>query len=551
MKQLKYIALSLMTLGMVSCENDLVEDLRERNNPTTDPLPELTAGSADFSNYVSVGASFTAGFSDGGLFVAGQENSFPSILASKFANAGGGNFNQPLMDDNTGGILVNGDVAAGYRFVFGGAGPVPLNAFLASQGFPVPPITTEATASVAAQGPYNNMGIPGAKSFHLAFPGYAGLNPFYTRIATSPSATVIGDAVAQNPTFFTLSEVGGNDVLGYALSGGTGVDQTGNIDPSTYGGSDITDPNVFANTFNSLVNALTANGAKGVVTNVPYITDLAHFTTVPHNPLDPSNPSFGPQIPTLNAIFGALNPIFSAIDPNRIIVFSETEASAVVIRDESLTDISAQITGALNASPTFQPFLTSLGIPTSLAPVIADLLGETYGQTRQATAQDLLVLPSSSVIGTINTDRVAELMMDGLPQSLAGQFAVDGITNPLEDKWVLIPDEQMAIRTATDAYNTTITNVADTNADVALLDLNAILTEASTGIAFDEFMHNTNLVFGGLISLDGIHLTARGYAFMANKFLETIDANFGSNFEASGNFAKAIDYPTNYSASLQ
>ena len=30
---------------------------------------------------------------------------------------------------------------------------------------------------------------------------------------------------------------------------------------------------------------LTANGAKGVVANVPYITDLPHFTTVPHNPV--------------------------------------------------------------------------------------------------------------------------------------------------------------------------------------------------------------------------------------------------------------------------
>ena len=56
---------------------------------------------------------------------------------------------------------------------------------------------------------------------------------------------------------------------------------------------------------------------------------------------------------------------------------------------------------------------------------------------------------------------------------------------------------------------------------------------------------------GGAVGLDGIHLTARGYAFMANKFLEAIDAKFGSNFVASGNVAKAGDYPTNYNPALR
>ena len=72
----------LLTLGMLACENELVEDLRERNNPTEEPLPELTSGTADFSNYVALGPSFTAGFTDGGLFIAAQENSFPNTISS-------------------------------------------------------------------------------------------------------------------------------------------------------------------------------------------------------------------------------------------------------------------------------------------------------------------------------------------------------------------------------------------------------------------------------------------------------------------------------------
>src|SRR5690606_7170942 len=190
------------------------------------------------------------------------------------------------------------------------------------------------------------------------------------------------------------------------------------------------------------------------------ITSLPHFTTVPHNPLDPTNPSFGPLIPMLNSIFGSLNQIYEAVgQPNRMIVFSETEASAVVIRDESLTDISAQIAGALAASPTFPAFLAQFGLPAEAAPLVANLLGSYYGQTRQATAEDLFVLPSSSAIGTVNMGSVTALMGQGLSQELAGQFSVEGITFPLADKWVIIPCEQNEINGASDAYNATIQTV--------------------------------------------------------------------------------------------
>ena len=70
-------ALSLMALGACNDENDVLEEY--------DVLPEevvvvdLVSGSADFSKTVSVGASFTAGFTDNALFIAAQENSFPNL----------------------------------------------------------------------------------------------------------------------------------------------------------------------------------------------------------------------------------------------------------------------------------------------------------------------------------------------------------------------------------------------------------------------------------------------------------------------------------------
>ena len=98
-----YLLVALAFTLIMSCESDdltiplVIEEV----------IP-LSSGEADFSNYVALGASFTAGFTDGALFIAGQENSFPNLLANVFANAGGGAFTQPWMNDNIGGLLLGG-----------------------------------------------------------------------------------------------------------------------------------------------------------------------------------------------------------------------------------------------------------------------------------------------------------------------------------------------------------------------------------------------------------------------------------------------------------
>ncbi|MBM1104868.1 G-D-S-L family lipolytic protein [Aurantibacter crassamenti] len=552
--KLKYIGVLGLLVGFIAC-NEPEDVILEVEGPEMVEVeaPALTAGNADFSNYVAVGASFTAGFTDNGLFKAAQENSFPNILATQMSLAGGGSFSQPLMSDNVGGLIAGGqlvlnpvtnDTLFKPRLVFGGETPVDLKELIG----PVTPTTDFVLNNPT--GPFNNLGVPGAKSFHLLAPGFGNLanfpaaaNPYAIRLTSgSPDASIIELAVAQSPTFFTLSEIGGNDVLGYATTGGDGTNL-------------ITPTATFDAALGALVGALTSGGAKGAITNVPYITDLPHFTTVPFNALDPNDEDNGPalvaQIPTLNNVYGALNQIFEVLDPTRVILFSETEANGVVIYDETLIDLSAQITGALSISPAFSIFVQSLGLPEESVSLVATLMGNAYGQARQANENDLLVLPSSSIIGEVNNFSYQALLNFNLPPALAAQFSVDGITLPLIDKWVLLPSEQAEIKTATDAYNSTISSVAS-SAGLALVDLNSILTTASTsGIEFDEFNMTTNLVTGGLVSLDGIHLTARGYALMANKFLAAIDATYGSNFIAAGAVAKAYDFPTNYSPTLQ
>ncbi|WP_038005647.1 hypothetical protein [Tenacibaculum sp. 47A_GOM-205m] len=541
---IKYTFLSALFLGFAACDVDntlpeIKAEAEVENNIA------LSAGSVDFSNYIAVGGSFTAGYSDGALFKIGQQHSFPNILASKFAMVGGGDFNQPLMEDNIGGMIhpVTGDVVLDPRYYFDTSTGLPT-------GLDKTPTTIAGYPATNAAS-FSNYGIPGVKSFHFLAPGYgnpAGLqaepataNPYFVRMSPTQS-TLLAEIASKQPTFFTLSEMGGNDVLDYAVAGGAA--------------GEITPQPVFEQVFGAIINTLApTSDAKGVVANLPYITTLPHFTTVPYAPLDPSNEDFAAQIPVLNNVFGAINGVFEAIGvPERSIVFATDAASAVVIKDESLEDKTAQIVGTLLASSTFPPFVASFGLPTDATTLqkVAGLLGAYYGQARQATEADLLVLPSSAIIGEVNTDSVGFLMSQGLPQQLAGMFSVEGISLPLGDKWVLTPEEQAEIKTATDGYNTTIKAMAEAKG-LAFVDLKALLEKASTAsLEFDNYNMNASLVTGGLVSLDGIHLTARGYALMANQMLLAIDKTYGSNFEdAKDGLAKAVDYPTNYSPMLQ
>jgi len=305
-------------------------------------------------------------------------------------------------------------------------------------------------------------------------------------------------------------------VLGYALSGGDGTNP-------------ITDIGMFNNAYNALIANLTSGGAKGVIANIPDVTSIPHFTTVPHNPvpLDAATAGFlnsasaygaynsgldaalaflTANTATLGALFPPIGDITSlelatAEIAKRKIAFMEGEGNAVVIMDEDLTDLTV-----------LNPALVSI---------------------RQTTDEDLLVLPSSSFIGTE--------AIPGDPQT------VNGVAIPLADKWVLTPEEQEDIAAATAAFNATISSAKD-QAGLAFVDANALLDIiASDGLTFDEFLLKDDLVFGGAFSLDGVHPTARGYALIANETMKAINMTYGANLP----MVKAADYPTFYSPMLQ
>ncbi|MBC8753125.1 G-D-S-L family lipolytic protein [Kordia sp. YSTF-M3] len=483
---IKYIA--VLALGLFACEPEFDNPIEESGT--------YSNGSADFSTFVAVGNSLTAGYMDGTVFKSGQQNSFPNIMAQQFAYAGGGAFTQPSFDDDVndaGGFLLGGNPLPGFgtRLVLDASQGRPENLNVAST---VELSNLQATA-------YNNMGVPGAKIFHLGFPGYgniAGLpnaNPYFIRHATTPDATVIGDAVSLNPTFFTLW-IGNNDILGFATSGGVGVDQTGNPNVLSYGGADITDPGVFAFTYQALVDALTANGAKGVVATLPDVTSIPYFTTVPYNPvpLDAGTAAFvNNAYATYNGglQFAAGNGLITAAEAaQRTITFAAGQ-NPVVIVDEDLTN------------------LTGFGIPSY----------------RMTTIDDLLILPSSGFIGT-----------QADPND---PTSVNGVGIPLADNWVLTSTEVQMVRTARTAYNNAIVSIAAAN-DLAVADMATKLEELVSGLRTTDGQVYTNNYFDGssnsistvVFSLDGVHPNSRGYAIVADEFIRVVNEKYGSDVPA-------------------
>jgi hypothetical protein len=400
-------------------------------------------GSANFSRYIAIGNSLTAGYSNGGLYRFGQMNSYPNIIATQMKAVGGGAFNQPLFAEGQ-------ENGSGYLQITGFSNGTPVigqvTNDLGIRGVEDVPGFGNVTLYTKYTGDIENYGVPGIKLEELTYAPYGNLNGFFERLlpANSPdnTTTYLSFITAKPFTFFS-NWLGNNDAL---LSGGAG--------------DVLTDESVFAELYNVLISSLTANGAKGVVATIPDVTSIPYFTTVTVNEL---------------------------------------------------------LAGVQKANPT----VTALYINALVS-------GTTYAP-RAATSSDLIVLTfPTSMIGT--------------PVSTPYGTLPYGLTpyTPIDNQYVLDANEVALTKAHVLSYNATIKAAAQAKG-LAVFDAYTFLDNVNTyGYSSNGLLLTSQFVSGGIFSLDGVHLTPRGYSIVANQFIDAINAKYGSNIPE----ANITDYNT-------
>ncbi|MFP8488985.1 hypothetical protein ACKGJO_07765 [Gracilimonas sp. Q87] len=472
---------ALLFTGCEGQESSLIEDRLNDNPLPSDPNVNYTAGDADFSNYISIGNSLTAGYMDGALYDAGQQNSLPALIASQLAVVGNESFNQPNINSINGFNTTvenpqNGFILGRYKLDTSIPGPSPVVG-----GDPISNYT-------GATSELNNFGVPGIVVGQLLTPATGGpnseqnpaFNPFYQRFASNPSqdgqtgSTIINDAISAQPTFFSLW-IGNNDVLGYAAGGASNE----NI---------LTDDGDFQAQFNGVINSLMGNTqADGVVANIPPLLGLAYFQAVPYDaiPLESQQ-----QAEALNNGYQDYNNgllqaegagLIDEDERQRRTIEFEVGANPFVMEDETLTDLSA------------------LGLPNY----------------RQSESTDLVILSAATAFATgVGT------------QSAAG------------DELVLIPQEQQQIEVKRATFNSMIANAVSNYPDrLALYDTNAPsgvfadifgLSDGTPGIIINGVNLQPDFSPNGILSTDAVHPNQRGNAILANEFLKVIEENFNA-----------------------
>ncbi|MDZ7658580.1 SGNH/GDSL hydrolase family protein [Fodinibius sp.] len=244
----KLLSLVLVLALITSCKD--YQDL------DVDPVD---TGDADFSSYVAVGNSLTAGFQNNALYQSGQKYSFPKLLARQVNQSE--NFDQPLVSDPG---------------ISSGDGRIELAN--------LDPIQTTANSSMGSPinqnaKPFTNLGVPGAVLVDYLNPNNSGdlkgratnpdnpaYNPFYGLVMEqselAKNAPNLHNQVAkQQPTFITFW-LGNNDVLGFVTSGGEG--------------QSITNPNNFSQLYQGSVQAMASTSANVVVYTIPDVTTIPY-----------------------------------------------------------------------------------------------------------------------------------------------------------------------------------------------------------------------------------------------------------------------------------
>jgi len=260
--------------------------------------PALGTGSADFTRYVAIGNSLTAGVQGFGVEEKHQRLAFPAQLAlqvGKTVYTRAAAMPDTAYED----FVIPGISAPGTQ------GNLKLVSLVPPQIVAIRPEEAGHTVNFTYPGRYNNLAVPGAKVAHLTTmdpsqpdPGdpVSLQNRFY--LVLRGFGTVMEQTAALHPTFVTLW-IGGSDVLGSILLGDPG---------------DMTPAAEFETDFTAVVDLLTALEPRpGIVcADIPSLTILPFVTTVPPYVVNPVTLE-----PILNPVTGRPKPLEGPDGPLR------------------------------------------------------------------------------------------------------------------------------------------------------------------------------------------------------------------------------------------
>ncbi|HET7510626.1 MAG TPA: SGNH/GDSL hydrolase family protein, partial [Solirubrobacterales bacterium] len=203
----------------------------------------VDTGSADFTRYVAIGDSLTAGYQSGGLAQASQRNSYP-ILIYRQATGQSTGFEQPLVSDP--GL------------------PAQMELRSLSPLFIAPKAGTGQPLNLNLPRPYNNLAVPGANVHDVVatVTDHGGLHDLILR----GLGTALQQAVALHPTFVSVW-IGNNDALRAVIAG------------RVIEGITLTPAASFEADYRTMADALAATGAKLVFANIPDVTSIPFVTT--------------------------------------------------------------------------------------------------------------------------------------------------------------------------------------------------------------------------------------------------------------------------------
>ncbi|HTL80069.1 MAG TPA: SGNH/GDSL hydrolase family protein [Bacteroidia bacterium] len=417
--------------------------------PQLDP-PSPQAGSCNFSSMVAVGGDFMSGYGNGSLTFEGQQKSIPGLLTRQLRLFSPCYFQQYPIPATSPGLGWNlkpwenwfsAPSSLGYHTdCLGVNSLMPLQDSVSkTDAFQ---IINNVNTGVLPE----DLSVPFAKITDLFDPALGNYstsqntNPYYHRMATNPGvSTAIRDAYVKNATFFT-AWLGMEDIYDYAQLGGAGVSITSSATFSMY--------------LDSALSRLTANGAKGVIANIPDFRDFPFYTLVPWNganltqsKADSLNAIY--QISLPNIVFHEGNNGFVIADPNAPNGYRQMHEGEYILLDVPLDSMKCNFLGLLFGSMPDRYVLDS----AEVANIDAAIASYNSIIAQKAAQYGLALVDMNSYFEHVN----AGIKWDGVDFNTefvtGGFYSLDGY-HPNEKGYALITNEFIAAINA--KYGSTI-----------------------------------------------------------------------------------------------